>query len=301
MTWNQDRHGLMLTTAFVALWAAEEALTGLLMARYGLDQIVWMRFVWHIVLLVVLFGRREPSLLWRTQRPLFQLARAAMMVGMPACWVMGVHRGLSPATLMSVFWLSPLMILALARVCLGERASLQVWLAALVACGGVFALTGPHSVPRPLLLVFPLGMALCFSAYVVMTRSLRRERTRTNLFYTGLGVCLLLAPMVPSGWVTPTPLDLGILAAVALLGLGGLFALERLTAAAPVSRTAPLVYLQIPFALGFAWSLEQHDPSLRTLAGVLVTVAVVLYVWTRLRPFRRDPSALATDTGFGGL
>ena len=33
---------------------------------------------------------------------------------MPACWVMGVHRGLSPATLMSVFWLSPLMILALA-------------------------------------------------------------------------------------------------------------------------------------------------------------------------------------------
>ncbi|NIM40829.1 MAG: hypothetical protein GTN84_07730 [Hydrogenophaga sp.] len=300
MNWTPDRHGLMLTTAFVALWAAEEALTGLLMGRYGLDQIVWMRFVWHIVLLYLLFGRREPALLWRTQRPLFQLARAAMMVGMPACWIMGLHRGLSPAVLMSVFWIAPLMILALARLFLGERASPTVWLAALLACAGVFALTGPHALPQPLLLVFPLGMAMCFSLYVVMTRALRRERTRTNLFYTGLGVCLALAPLVPSGWVTPTPLDVGLVGAVALLGLGGLFALERLTAAAPVSRTAPLVYLQIPFALGFAWALELHDPSLRTLAGVLFTVVVVLYVWRRQRPFRRE-AGLATDTGFGSL
>ena len=234
MSWNQDRHGLMLTTAFVALWAAEEALTGLLMARYGLDQIVWMRFMWHLLLLYVLFGRREPSLLWRTRRPLFQLARAAMMVGMPACWVMGVHRGLSPATLMSVFWLSPLMILALARLFLGERASVQVWLAALVACGGVFALTGPHSVPRPLLLVFPLGMALCFSAYVVMTRSLHTERTRTNLFYTALGVFLALSPAMPGLWITPGARDLAVMVAVGLLGLAALWALDRSVAAAPV-------------------------------------------------------------------
>lgn len=297
---NQDRHGMALTTAFVALWAAEEALTGLLMGRYGLDQIVWMRFAWHLLLLGLLFGWREPQLLWRTRRPLFQLARAAMMVGMPACWVMGLHRGLTPAMLMSVFWVAPLMILGLARLCFGERASAAVWLAALLACGGVLALTGPHAMPRPLLLVFPLGMALCFSAYVVMTRALRRERIRTNLFYTGLGVCLALAPLQPGGWVTPTPLDLGIACAVALLGLGGLWALERLTAAAPVSRTAPLVYLQIPFALGFAWALELHDPSLRTLAMVLLTLAVALYVWKRHRPFHRDPR-LAVDTGFGRL
>lgn len=297
---THDRHGMVLTTAFVALWAAEEALTSLLMGRYGLDQIVWMRFAWHLLLLWVVFGRREPQLLWRTQRPFFQLARAAMMVGMPACWVMGLHRGLSPNMLMSVFWVAPLMILALARLFLGERASPTVWLAALLACAGVFALTGPHALPSPLLLVFPLGMALCFSAYVVMTRALRREHTRTKLFYTGLGVCLALAPLQPGGWVTPTPVDLGIAGGIALLGLGGLYALERLTAAAPVSRTAPLVYLQIPFALGFAWLLELHHPSLRTLAIVALTGAVVLYVWKRQRPFRRD-STLAADTGFGSL
>ena len=50
-----------------------------------------------------------------------------------------------------------------------------------------------------------------------------------------------------------------------------------------------------------AAAAKQYDPSLRTLAGVLVTVALVFYVWTRLRPFRREPSGLATDTGFGGL
>jgi len=296
---KDSRHSMKLMVAFVALWAAEEALTGILLSRYSLTQIVWLRFLLHLLMLWALFGRDQVSSLWRTKRPVFQLVRASMMVGMPACWVLGVQRGLAPSTLMSVFWLAPLLILALARLFLRESVSPKVWLAAAVACVGVFALTGPHAMPRPILLVFPLGMAMCFSLYMVMTRSLRDEPTRTNLFYTGLGVCLLLAPRVPSGWVTPTAPDLLILAGIALLGLGGLFALERLTAAAPVSHSAPLAYLQIPFALGIAWSLEQYNPGLRTLIGLLLTLAVAFYVWQR-EP-RRVARMAAADTGRAGL
>jgi drug/metabolite transporter (DMT)-like permease len=211
---------------------------------------------------------------------------------------MGVQRGLSPSTMMSVFWLAPLFILGFARLFLKERTGGKVWLASLVACAGVFALTGPHAMPRWILLVFPLGMAVCFSLYMVMTRALRDEPTRTNLFYTGLGVCLLLAPLMPYTWVAPTRSDLMILAGIALLGLGALFALERVTARSPFSQSAPLVYLQIPFALVIAWSLEQYDPSLRTLIGLLITFGVVLYVWMR-RP--RAAAMLSPDTGFGGV
>ncbi len=278
---NGSRHSMKLTIAFAALWAAEEALTGLVLARYSLSQVVWLRFVFHLVLVWALWGRRDVGLLWRTKRPLVQFARASMLVGMPACWILGVQRGLAPSMLMSVFWLAPLLILGLAHLFLRERVSPTVWLVAALACGAVFALTGPHAMPRPLLLVFPLGMALCFSLYVVMARSLRTEPVAANLFYAGLGVCLLLAPLIPSNWITPTGPDLLIHAAVALLGLGSLFALERLTAAAPVSDSAPLMYLQIPFALGIGWSLGQHMPLLRTLVGMAAIGAAAFYVWQR--------------------
>jgi drug/metabolite transporter (DMT)-like permease len=295
---NSGSHQMKLMVAFVALWAAEEALIGLLLGRYGLIQIVWLRFALHLVLLWAICGGTKGGALWRTQRPGFQLLRASMMVGMPACWALGARHGLSPATLMSVFWLAPLLILGLAGLFLKERVPAKVWLAVVAACVGVFALTGPHAMPRAILLVYPLGMAMCFSVYVVMTRSLRNEPTRTNLFYTGLGVCLLLAPLVPSGWVTPSVPDLLTLTGVALLGLGGLWALERLTAAAPVSAAAPLVYLQIPFAIGIAWGLGHYDPTLRTMGGLLVIGAVVLHAWL-LEARRAAP--LVPDSAHQGL
>jgi drug/metabolite transporter (DMT)-like permease len=271
---------MLFMVAFVALWAAEEALTGPVLGRYGLVEVVWLRFVLHLVLMALLW-RREALSLWRTRRPVFQLARAAMMVGMPLCWALGTRRGVKPELLMSVFWLSPLLILGLAHFFLRERVSRAVWLVTVGACVGVFALSGPHAMPPLRSLVFPLGMGLCFSLYVVMTRSLRTEPAGTNLFYTGLGVSLMLAPLVPASWVAPTAPDLLIITGVALLGLGGLFALERLTALAPVSDAAPLAYLQIPFAIGIAWSLEAYDPSLRTLIGLLAIGGAVSYVWWR--------------------
>ena len=87
--------GVRLTIIFVALWAAEEALTGVLLQRYGLAQVVCLRFALHLALLWMLFGRGNGPSLWRTRRPVSQLFRAAMMVGMPACWSLGVARGLA--------------------------------------------------------------------------------------------------------------------------------------------------------------------------------------------------------------
>ncbi|MEO8152054.1 MAG: DMT family transporter [Rhizobacter sp.] len=295
---NDSRRSMQLMMAFVALWAAEEALTALVIGRYGLVEVVWWRFVLHLALMAVLWGPRQAATLWRTRRPVFQMARAAMMVGMPICWALGVRSGVKPDLLMSVFWLSPLIILGLAHLFMHERVSRKVWLAAVGACVGVFALTGPHAMPHWPLLVFPLGMAMCFGLYVVMTRSLRTEHVGTNLFYTGLGVSLMLTPLLPQSWVTPSAPDLVVLAGVALLGLGALFALERLAAIGPVSDSAPLAYLQIPFAMGIAWSLEQYDPTLRTLIGMLAIGAAALYVW---RHAPRRVAQMASDTGHGGL
>jgi drug/metabolite transporter (DMT)-like permease len=184
---------------------------------------------------------------------------------------------------MVVFGLSPLLILAMACAFGGERAHPAAWIAAAVGYCGVLLLHPPTRPGSLALLVFPLGMALSFSLYVVMTRSLRHETMRANLFYTALGVLLVLTPVMPAEWAMPSAGDALVLAGVGVLGFFTLYALDRAVHAAPVSVVAPLIYLQLPAFLGLLfvagsggnWSLRRA-----ALASLLIAVAAV-YLWAR--------------------
>jgi drug/metabolite transporter (DMT)-like permease len=275
------RRSMLLMVAFVALWATVEALAARVLMHYSPYQVVWTRYGVHLAFMVAVWGWRQPSSLWHTRRPAFQLGRSMLMLGMPASWAIASSAGMDPSTVMSVFWLSPLLILVFARLFLGEKAPGAIWLVCAIACAGALMFTPPgpvHSVP---MLVFPVIMAVTFSLYVVMTRSLRSENTRTNLFYTALGVFVVLTPLMPHVWVMPTLRDMALLTGVGLLGYVGLLALDRLAAAAPVSVAAPLAYLQIVFTVAIAAGFGAHRVAPMALAGLLVIAATALYLWAR--------------------
>lgn len=287
---KHDRPDVRLALIFGALWATEEALTGLLLHRYGLGQLVWMRFALHLLLVLLIWGRTRPAALLRTRRPGLHLIRAAALVAMPVCWTLGVRRGLPAATLMSVFWLAPLIILAMARLTLRERVAPRLWVATALASVGVFVLTGPHRLPAVVLLVYPIGMALSFSVFLVLTRVLRHEPEPVGLVYVGLGVCALLAPAVAGSWIAPRPLDLLLTGAVALVGIGALLAMGRLVAGSRLSRSAPMAYLQIPFAMGLGWSLGRDAPGWHGGAGLAVVLLSVLLAWRHAASLAGEPA-----------
>lgn len=278
---NGPRLSMLLAIAYVALWAVIEALAAKVLSRYSPYEVVWWRYAVHLGFMVAVWGWREPASLWRTKRPAFQLSRSMLMLGMPASWVMALQSGVNAGTLMSIFWLSPLLILAFAWIFLRERAPALVWLSCGVACVGAMLLTVPGPIPPPSLLVFPIGMAATFSLYVVMTRSLRSETTRANLFFTALGVFVVLTPVMPRVWVTPSLHDIGVFTGVGLLGYLALFALDRFAAAAPVSVAAPLVYLQLVFTVAIGWLLSGHRVTVWTLVGLLLITVAASFVWAR--------------------
>ena len=277
------RRSMLLMVAFVALWAAVEALAARLTRPYSPYQVVFTRYVVHVALMAAVWGWRDPASLLRTRRPLYQLARSLLMLSMPASFIVAVQRGLPPAAILSVFWLvSPLLVLVLARLALGERAPLRTWIATAVACAGAAAVFGPGPVPARLA-PLPVAMAASFALYVAMTRSLRTETTRANLFYTASGVALVLAFAMPRLWVTPPPRDLAIMAGVGVLGFACLWALDRMAAAAPVSKAAPLACLQAGFAVGLD-AVVRREPLVAagaTAAGLSLVGAAALYAWVR--------------------
>ncbi|HEX4447053.1 MAG TPA: hypothetical protein VH044_09960, partial [Polyangiaceae bacterium] len=245
--------------------------------------LVFMRYVVHVAFMFVVWGRRDPASLWRTRRPVYQLARSSLMLVMPASFLFGIQRGVDERTIMAIFWLSPLLILALAGALLRERASLPVWTAALLASAGARLALGSGPMPPLPLLVLPVAMAASFGVYVVMTRSLRTETTRANLFYTAFGVVVLLAPFVPRIWITPTVTELLLMIVVGVLGFAGLYALDRATEAAPVAASAPLLYVQVPL-MALAMRLTgQGSIGKRVFVGTIVIGLAGAYLWNRGR------------------
>lgn len=280
---TDKRRAMLLMVAFVSLWALIEALAGHVLHHCSPYQVVWTRYAVHLALMLLVWGWRAPGSLWRTRRPVFQLARSLLMLGMPAAWIMGMQMGVHAATLMSIFWFSPLLILGFAHLFLHERVPAALWVVTAVACAGAFLLHEPGELSPVRLLVFPLGMALCFSLYVVMTRSLRTETTRTNLFYTALGVFLVLTPFMPGLWITPLVPDMMAMVAVGVLGFGALYALDRMAEAAPLSVSAPFAYLQVAATVGIGLVAGmEHGLSARRMAtGLLLIVGAAVYVWVR--------------------
>ena len=273
---------MLLAIAFVVGWTVVELIAAGVLARVSPFQVVWTRYVVHLVLMLLVFGWRRPARLWRSRRPAYQLLRSLLMVGMPASWIFAMQAGVDAGLLMAIFWLSPLIVLALARIMLAEVAPAGVWIAALIGWAGAFLVLGHNALPAaPMLLLLPLAMAACFSLYVVMTRSLRDEETRANLFYSAAGVALFLTPFMPAVWTTPAAGDLLVMSAVGVLGFLSLLALDRMAAAAPVSRTAPMLYLQVPTTIVLLLGSGGGAITWRIAAGLLLIVFAACYAGSR--------------------
>lgn len=299
---NDNRRAMLLMVAFGALWGAIEAFGYLLLRPYPTAEVVWWRYAAHLGLMAAVWGWRDPASLWHTRRAGFQLARSMLMLGMPMAYVFALQGGLPRGTLFALFWLSPLLILVLARVLAGERAHPVVWAAALVGYGGVLVVYPPARFDLPSA-ALALGMALCFGLYMVMTRSLRTEARRANLFYTAGGVFLVLTPLMPFVWVTPSAHDMLVLTAIGVVGFVALYALDMCAATAPVSVSATFAYLQIGAILGFAYASGRGSwhSLLRVGVGLLLIAAAALYLWLREpQPGiarARSPGGLVPTTG----
>ena len=85
--------------AFVILWASVEMLASSALQDYSPYQVVWTRYGVHLVFMMLVWRGPRHVTLWRTGRPVFQLARALLMLAMPVSWVMARDRGVQNAEL----------------------------------------------------------------------------------------------------------------------------------------------------------------------------------------------------------
>lgn len=273
---------LLFMSLGMFMWAVIENIPRFFSQHYTTFQIVWMRYSVHILFMLALFVPRFKTRMFRTRRLGWQLVRGLLMMGMHLTFIFAI-RSLSVGQTMSAFWIAPLALLVLGQW-IGEKSAPLHWLLTLAAYGGVLLIIRPENGLLHTATLLSLGMALCFALYLWMTRRMLDEDLLASLFYTAFSVWVVLGLGLPWYWVRPNLFDLGLFAAIGLLGYAAILGFDKALEAAPAPWVAPMLFTQPVFALLADWAMRGQIPGRADLAGAaLVLGCLAVLGWQARR------------------
>lgn len=219
--------------------------------------------------------------------------RAALGIVMLVTFVYGVrHLPLSEAY--SIFFVAPLLITAFAALILGERIEWQRWAAIAAGLGGVLIVLKPTgrglvTLPGAALLVCATGYAL--SAILVRIIG-RTDSTQSMVLWllvmVGAGSSALAIP----AWRPLESRHWIVVAAIAVTGCVGQWAITEAFRIGEASFIAPFEYSALAWGLALDWMIWRTLPGARAFAGAALIIACGLYLIHRERG-TRDASVAA--------
>ncbi|MEQ8696890.1 MAG: DMT family transporter [Bauldia litoralis] len=264
---------------FVCLDATARHLT----QHYSVGQIPWVRFVIFVLFAVALIGPGNFAGAFRTSRPIFQIARALLMLAEIGTFTLA-FRYLSVADVHAVAASTPLMVTALAVVFLGEKVGLRRWIAVLIGFAAVIVILRPGVKELYWYHLIPVLGAAFWAVYQVMIRIVSRtDSSRTTLAYTAVIGAAIMTVIGPFDWQPPDLEGWGMLLLSGVLGAGAHYTLILALGAAPASHVQPFIYTTFLWALVIGLIAFGEFPDAVTVGAAGVIIAVGLYVMNRER------------------
>lgn len=277
---------LVASLLFVSLDTVAKYLT----ATYPVEQIVWARFSFHLLVALIIMSPQGFGRL-KSNRPWLQVLRSAFMLGANAFFFLALQ-SIPLVTASAVVFVGPLIVTALSVPLLGERVGPRRWAAVAVGFVGAMLIIRPGTDFMHAATVLPLLAALSFSFYQICTRVLAsHDDPMTTLTYTAIAGSVATTAIVPSGWITPDTVGWIAMIAAGIFGALGQWALIKAISAAPVSTVAPFGYTGLVWATLFGFVTFGDVPDVYTLSGAVIIAASGLYVLHRERAVSRSATA----------
>lgn len=156
----------------------------------------------------------------------------------------------------------------------------------LVSLVGMALILSPHVAILRWEMAFPLGGALLWSVYQVMTRlASRHDSATTTAFFTPVVGVLCLLPVMPWIWVMPSLADAALLVGSGLIGAAAHYLVVRAMAMCDSTRLQPFNFTIFVWAIVFGMVLFGDRPSVAVLVGAaLVTASSVYCLGLGVRP-----------------
>ncbi len=278
--------GIAMVSVTTLCFAALDSTAKWLVLALPVFQVVWLRFVTHTLLAIVVLTPRYGLALYRPREMRLQLLRALMQAVMTALnfWALQyLQLDVTGAIQFSV----PILIAVISAQLLGERLDARRWIAILIGFSGVLLIVRPGSQGFHPAIVLSLVNAVLYALFNMLTRRLAAtELPATTQLWSAGGAALLLTPFGLLQWTTPQDtltwvlvLSMGVYG-----GLGHLMVTQahRYASAAVLG---PFLYQQIIYMTLLGWLVFGHVPDAAVIAGAAIVVASGLYLL--YREFRR--------------
>ena len=286
---------LMVIVAMLVL-PGIDAIAKWLSGSVSSGQITWSRFFFQTLFMAPFALLASGP--WFGPMLKLHLARGALIAMATLCFFSGL-KYLPIADAIAIFFIEPLLVTLLSAVILGEAihwrritAITIGFIGALIVIRPAFDEVGPAA-------LFPIGAAIFFSCYIILTRKLaHHEHPAKMQFLSGLsgalvmGVVLLVAnigsetigqgdggPMLGITW--PSLYEWGLLAMLGFIAtvchLLVVYAYQR----AVVSILAPFQYVEIISATVLGLVFFNDFPDLVTWFGISIIIGSGIYVFHR--------------------
>jgi drug/metabolite transporter (DMT)-like permease len=255
----------------------------------------FIRYAMGLVFLLPSLGALRDAHLTRRQWTLFSV-RGLCHAGGVILWFYAMVR-IPIAEVTAMGYLAPIYVTVGAALFLGERLAARRILAVLLG------LAGAAIILRPGFREVSDGHMAMLLAAVVFAGSYLTAKVLADEVNAGVVVAMLsvfvtigLAPFAAADWVTPNARELMFLAGVAVFATAGHYSMTLAFAAAPVTVTQPVTFLQLVWAtlLGLVWFGEAVDIWV-VLGGMVILGSVTFITWREAMLKRQvTPDAPAT-------
>lgn len=268
---------MLLTTLF---FLSLDAVAKHLVSSYPVIQVVWGRFLFHLILAAMILGPRFGFFVRSANLPL-QIVRSILLLATTVLFFFGV-RLLPLAEASAIMFTSPILLSILAIPFLGEKVGPYRWAAIFVAFLGALVVVRPGTGVMGVGALFLLGCSFCNAFYQLITRKLRgTDEARTTLLYTALAGTVGASLAVPLVWTPIAAGDWPLFAALGVFGCLGHFTLIKAFQSAPATVVAPFSYASIIWAILYGFLFFGDLPDFWTLVGASIIAAGGLYILHR--------------------
>jgi len=279
------RIGIGLVTLTTLCFAALDTTAKWLVVSVPVFQVVWLRFLTHVMLTSALLAPIYGRELVRVRRPGLQIMRAAMLAAMTALnfWAL---QYLQLAQTGAIQFSVPLLIALASAWQLGEHLDARRWIAIVTGFLGVVLVIRPGSQAFHPAILLSVINALIYAAFNLLTRRMAAtESPAATQLMSAIGATLATAPFAFAHWVTPPDWQTwSLLAFCGLCGGMGHFFVALAHRYATAATLGPFLYQQIVYMALGGWLVFGQMPDRLVVLGAIVVVGSGLaLLWQEMR------------------
>ena len=247
-------------------------------------EIVWARYFFHALLVVLILRPWRDWTPYRTRRPFAQTIRA-MLLFLSTIFNFLALRSLRLDQTTTISFSAAFVMAAMSGPLLGDWVGPRRWAAIVAGFIGVLIVIRPGTTSFEPAMLLSVGSMLSYSAYMLYTRHLAGTDTNASMILiAGALPALLLTPVVVPVFVPPPTIWVaGALLLTGIAGAAGHWLLIQAHRLAPTSVLSPFLYTELIWMISAGYIVFDEVPDRYTIVGAVIIVASGLYILYRQR------------------